>query len=268
MSTASPASPAPVELSYPAEGVALVVLNRPERRNALSRDMLRLLVDVFDGIGRSAADGTVSAVVLTGAGSAFCAGLDLTEVAEQGLPDIHRYDVCAAVAAAGVPVIGAVNGPAVTGGLELALSCDLRVASESARFADTHARIGVVPGWGLTGRLPLAVGQGWARQMSFTGNYVDARLAERIGLVNTVVPDAELLPHALGLAGDMTTTQPRVLGTVRSLYDDAAARGAQAAWEREREIWEARDALGDKDGVAARREDVIRRGRRQLSGRD
>ncbi|MYQ33897.1 enoyl-CoA hydratase [Streptomyces sp. SID4956] len=257
-----------VELSHPADGVALVVMNRPERRNALNRDLLQRLVGVFEDIGRSAAAGEIRAVVLTGAGTAFCAGLDLGEVSELGLPDIHEYDVCAAVRGAGVPVVGAINGPAVTGGLELALSCDLRVASASARFADTHARIGVVPGWGLTGKLPLAVGQGWARQMSFTGNYVDARLAERIGLVNSVVPDDELLPYALGLAGDMATTETGVLATVRSLYDDAAARGAGAAWAREREIWEARDALADKEGVAARREDVIRRGRRQISARD
>src|SRR4029453_5828611 len=100
----------------------------------------------------------------------------------------------------------AITGVAATGGLGLALACDFRIASETARFADTHSRVGVVPAWGLTARLPQAVGQAWARQMSFTGDFVDAATALRIGLVNQVVPAADLLDTAVGLAARIPAT--------------------------------------------------------------
>lgn len=255
-----------VVVSRPAERVALVLLNRPRRRNALTRDFLALLIDAFNRLRAEALSGEVRAVVVTGAGTAFCAGLDLTEVAEHGPPDVRELDVVAALTSVGVPVIGAVNGPAVTGGLEIALACDFLVAGESARFADTHARVGIVPGWGLTARLPLAVGQGWARQMSATGDYVDARTAERIGLVNSVVPDDRLLDTALRLAESASTVDPHVLATVRTLYDAAAAEGAAGAAAGERAIWQRGEAVGDPEAVASRRLAVLERGRGQLAG--
>ncbi|MFJ6852425.1 enoyl-CoA hydratase [Streptomyces sp. NPDC091271] len=255
-----------VAVSRPAGGVALVLLNRPSRRNALTRQFLGLLVDAFTRLRAEASNGEVRAVVVTGAGTAFCAGLDLTEVAEQGPPDVRELDVVTALTSVGVPVIGAVNGPAVTGGLEIALACDFLVAGESARFADTHARVGIVPGWGLTARLPLAVGQGWARQMSATGDYVDAHTAERIGLVNSVVPDSRLLDTALRLAESAATVDPHVLATVRTLYDAAAEEGAGAAGAGERVIWERGEAVGDQQAVASRRLAVLERGRGQLAG--
>lgn len=266
MPTTPPAAPPLVLVSRPADGVALVRLNRPERRNALTREMLRLLVETFGALRAEAAAGAVRAVIVTGAGPAFCAGLDLGEVAELGVPDVRGFDVVAAITGIGVPVIAAVNGPAVTGGLEIALGCDFRVAGESARFADTHARVGIVPGWGLTGRLPQAVGQAWARQMSATGAYVDARLAERIGLVNSTVPDGELMPAVLAMAGDIAAADQRVLARIRGLYDAAAAEGAAAAFAGEREIWERSETLPDREGIAARRAAVVDHGRRQVGG--
>src|SRR5439155_17784395 len=136
-------------------------------------------------------------IVLTGADPAFCAGLDLRELGVDRLGDLPPF--IAAATASEVPLVAAVNGPAVTGGLELALACDFIVASERARFADTHLRVGVYPGPVLV-ELPRRVGMAWAREMSLTGNFVDAGTALRIGLANHVVPHAELLGFAVGLA--------------------------------------------------------------------
>lgn len=254
-----------VELTWPEKGVALVRLNRPERRNALNRDLLGGLITTFTELRRRASDKALVSVVLTGADPAFCAGLDLTEVEAKGLPDIRSFDVVGAIVGVGVPVIGAINGPAVTGGLEVALACDFRIASEKARFADTHARVGVIPGWGLTARLPAAVGQGWARQMSATGNFVDAALAERIGLVNSVVPHADLLDSALAAAREATAADASVLAEIRNLYDLSAGHGGQAALERERTIWEQAGHRSPED-IGARSAAVLARGRAQASG--
>ena len=178
-------------IDRPATGVAVVTLNRPEKYNALSLALRRAFAAAMAEL---AAEDGLRAIVVTGADPAFCAGLDLNEF---GRDDYEFSDGGGSpLGASPVPVIAAVNGVAVTGGLEIALACDFRIASDRARFADTHARVGVFPGWGLTARLPQAVGQSWARQMSFTGDYVDAPLALRIGLVNEVVPHGELLRAA------------------------------------------------------------------------
>ena len=147
--------------------------------------------------------------MLTGADPAFCAGVDLKELAAGG-DNLHSRAVDY-LTGSPVPVIAAVNGPSVTGGLELALACDFRIASERATFADTHARVGIVPGWGLTVRLPKAVGAAFAREMSFTGNYVDAATALRVGLVNHVVAHDDLLPTARALAADVASCVPEAV---------------------------------------------------------
>ena len=158
-----------VEIEGP---VATVWLNRPEVRNALNALLIGGLREAMTSLD---ANPDVAAIVLTGADPAFCAGLDLHDLAEGTLggggsaPPIP--------ADMGTPVVGAVNGAAVTGGLELALACDLLIGSERAVFADTHARVGILPGWGLSVELPRAVGVRRARQMSFTGNFVGARQA-------------------------------------------------------------------------------------------
>ena len=160
-------------------------------------------------------------------------------------------------------MIGAINGVAVTGGLELALACDFRVASERARFADTHARVGIVPAWGMTARLSQAVGQAWARQMSFTGDFVDAALALRIGLVNEVVPHDRLLPRAVELAQSIATTVPETLRRIREIYDiirdGTGADGIRAELETAGQGL----ALADPAGLAERRRALMDRGRAQ-----
>src|ERR1700741_3050194 len=179
--------------------VAVVTLDRPQRRNALTS---ALMVDIAETMARLDADPGVGAIVLTGRDPAFCAGLDLRELSTSG--DNLRIDATGRPwPRLSTPVIGAVNGPAVTGGLELALHCDFAVASERAVFADTHARVGVLPGWGLSVLLPQAVGLRRAREMSLTGNFMDAQEALAFGLVNRVVAHDELLPVTLSIAADI-----------------------------------------------------------------
>ena len=112
------------------------------------------------------------------------------------------------------------HGVAITGGFELALACDLLLASTEARFADTHARIGVMPGWGLSQKLPRLIGRGRAREMAFSGNFIDAATAERWGLVNRVLPEAELLPAALALAADMASALPEALRAYKRVLNE------------------------------------------------
>ena len=163
--------------------------------------------------------------MLTGSGRAFCAGLDLRELAQA--PDPGELVVGGAVddpvhalAAFPGPVIAAINGAAVTGGLELAIACDVLIASENARFADTHARVGVLPSWGMSQRLPRLIGRGRALEMSLTGNFIDARQALEWGLVNRVVGPDLLMTEALRVAGDMLTVVPEMLVEYRRLIHD------------------------------------------------
>ncbi len=205
------------------DGVAILTLNRPDKRNALSPALLRELGDLLTA---AAADPTAGAIVLTGAGSAFCAGVDLAAIRAR---EVFPRDLTDRIAAAGVPVIAAVNGPAYTGGLELALACDFRIAGPTARFADTHATLGLLPAWGMSARLSAAVGQGWARQLSLTAEPIDAALALRIGLVNEVVADP--VGRAVELAAAIAAADRHAVGTVRELYDiagDSAAAGHRA----------------------------------------
>ena len=238
--------------------VAVVTLNRPERRNAISGGLLAGLREVLAGLdGRP----DVLAIVLTGADPAFCAGLDLVELGQPGGPlaEVAGGPVLPGLA---TPLIGAVNGPCVTGGLELALACDFLVASERASFADTHARIGVLPGWGLTVALPAAVGLRRAREMSATGNFVTARTALEWGLVNHVVAHGELLGFAAGLAADVASADPATLREIFATYDAGALVSGGEALAIEAAAHRARHAGGiDAAQVARRRGAVIDRGR-------
>lgn len=242
------------------DGVAVVTMHRPGARNALDRELRRAVPATLRELD---ADPTVAAMVLTGADPAFCAGLDLGELGRSGL----SADPDAAPLPLGMlakPLIGAVNGAAVTGGLELALGCDFLVASERARFADTHARVGVMPGWGLTVLLPQAIGVRRARQMSFTGNFVDAGTALAWGLVNEVVPHERLIGRAREIAADMATIAPAALAAIKAAYRAAAAPadepalGAEARFSRD---W-ARSAF-DPATLASHREAIEARGRAQ-----
>ncbi len=247
------------------ERIATITLNRPEARNALSAEVLRRLPKV---LLQADADPQVDVLVLTGADPAFCAGLDLKELGSGVGGGSSREEGHSALGGRGPmprltkPLIGAINGVAVTGGFELALNCDFLVASERAKFGDTHARVGVMPGWGLTVLLPQAIGVRRAREMSFTGNFIDAEEALRLGLVNHVVAHDDLLPVTRQLAADIAGNDQDGVRQIRSTY--AAIAHDDDAWEQE-----ARDArawqrtMFSADKVAERRMAIQGRGRAQ-----
>ncbi len=243
------------------DGVATVTLNRPERRNAISSALLAALTSALTGLDQR---GDVHAMVLTGADPAFCAGLDLRELERQGSALAVAVPAGRPVPELGTPLIGAVNGAAVTGGLELALHCDFLVASERAQFADTHARIGIQPGWGLTVLLPEAIGLRRAREMSGTGNFVSARTALEWGLVNHVVPHADLLGFARALAADIASNDTEAVRALYSTYRQGSlVPGGQALALEARAHAQWRGGGIDPGEVASRRGSVIERGRSQ-----
>ncbi len=253
-----------------ADRVGLVTLNRPEKRNALNREVQRAIPRVIADLD---ADDGVDVIVLTGADPAFCAGVDLKELGsgsrELVLPNDEDTTGGSSprrgpMPSHAKPVIGAVNGVAVTGGLELALACDFLVASERARFADTHARVGVMPGWGLTVLLPQAVGLRRAREMSTTGNYVDAGTALAWGLVDHVVPHDELLAFTRSLAADIVSNDQRGVQRLLQTYAEVAGTTVDEGWRIESRVareWAA-TAL-DPAEVERRRQGITERGRAQ-----
>ncbi|WP_353216698.1 enoyl-CoA hydratase, partial [Sandarakinorhabdus sp.] len=214
------------------------------------------------------ADDSVRAIVLTGAGTrAFTAGLDLKELGQQGLgaanaagPDDNPVK---AIEQTGKPVIGAINGVAITGGFEVALACDVLIASENARFADTHARVGIMPGWGLSQKLSRLIGPYRARELSLSGNFLDAATAERWGLVNRVVPAADLVAAATALAHDMASIAPAFSRTYKRLINDGYALPFGDAMALEDAQSSAANARVSAADVEAARSAVQERGRSQ-----
>ncbi len=205
-----------------ADRIAVLTLNRPDAGNALDLDLLRTL---RAQLRLADEDDDVSVVVLTGADPAFCVGLALEDFESEE----RRKAMAAAVFSSSrpweptaKPVIGAVNGAVERGGLELALHCDLLIASERATFADTHAALGLVPALGLTALLPRAVGTGWARRMSLSGRPILATQALAIGLVTEVVAHGELLPAACRLASEIATRPPQAVRALTASYRAAA----------------------------------------------
>ena len=180
------------------EAVAVVTMNRPEKRNALSPELMRLLRSTISELDQ---DDEIRAIVLTGADPAFCAGVDLAQFEDVlqgsvGTPEGGSAPFLGMLPRRDTPVIGAINGATATGGLEVALDCDFLIASERARFADTHARVGVMPGGGLTVRLPRLIGIDRARRMSLTGDFIDAPTALAWGLVTELTAHDQLLVRA------------------------------------------------------------------------
>jgi len=251
------------------DGVATLTLNRPDAMNALSRALRSALRDAFTAL---ATDDDVRVIVLTGAGRAFCAGLDLKELGgETGASTapssigavVSGADLVSAMARCPQPIIGAINGFAITGGFELALACDLLLASSAARFADTHARVGIMPGWGLSQKLSRLIGIGRAKELSLTGNFLDAEQAAAWGLVNRVVAPDALLDAAHGLARDMLSCDPVVLRAYKRIIDDGYATtfGEGLRLERERNAEHSRSVTPEQ--IAERRASVQARGRTQ-----
>jgi enoyl-CoA hydratase len=247
--------------------VATVTLNRPEAMNALSRALRSRLAAVMIELDK---DDTVRAVVLTGAGDrAFTAGLDLKELGS----DPQAMDAANATEPANNPVraieqlrkplIGAINGVAITGGFEVALACDVLIASTKARFADTHARVGIMPGWGLSQKLSRLIGIYRARELSLSGNFLDAQTAQAWGLVNRVVEPDALLATAQKLALDMTTADPSMVLAYKKLINDGFAMTFADGMALEHRLSSEHNAKVTPDGVEKRRGEVQARGRTQ-----
>lgn len=247
--------------------VAIVTLNRPEAMNALSRALRRELAQAMRSVE---ADADVRAVVLTGAGTrAFTAGLDLKELGADtsnlGATNAESADdnPVKAIELCSKPVIGAINGVAITGGFEVALACDVLIASTNARFADTHARVGIMPGWGLSQKLSRMIGISRAKELSFTGNFLDAATAERWGLVNRVVEPEALLPAAVALAQDMAGIEPAMLRTYKALIDEGYGLSFGEGMAIEQARSSAANSRVEAGDVEARRKAVMERGRGQ-----
>ena len=255
--------PSNLLIERPAEGVVVLTLNRPQSMNALSAALRAELTSAFRTLSH---EQTTRVVVLTGAGRAFCAGLDLKELGRKAdaTDTVYDGDLLGAMEGFSGPIIGAINGAAITGGFELALACDVLLASTEARFADTHARVGVMPGWGLSQKLPRLIGIGRAKELSFTGNFLGAQQAEAWGLVNRVVPPQALIPQALALAADMASTLPEMLKAYKRVIDQGYGRTLAEGLKLETETARAWAKNFDPQGVEARREAVRKRGQAQL----
>src|SRR5882757_2535696 len=237
--------------------VRTLTLNRPQARNALSSELRRRF---FGALRDAEADDDVDVVILTGTDPVFCAGLDLKELGDATeLPDISPQ-----WPPMNKPVIGAINGAAVTGGLEFALYCDILIASEQAKFADTHARVGLLPTWGLSVRLPQKVGVGMARRMSLTGDYLSAADALRAGLVTEVVAHDQLLATARRIAASIVGNNQNAVRALLASYHRIDEQQTSAG------LWiEARSAtqwmqVATGDDIAANRDAVFERGRAQV----
>lgn len=248
------------------EGYAILTLNRPEAMNALSRELREDFVAAF---ADCSADEEIRVVIVTGRGKAFCAGFDLKELAESAAnPDEAADNAMArAMAAFDGPIIGAVNGHAVTGGFELALACDVLIASEDARFADTHARVGILPGWGLSQKLPRLIGLSRAKELSFTGAPLFAQQAYEWGLVNHVVAAEALLDKAREMAENMCACVPEVLKQYKSLIDEGYNKPYREAlaWEEEKAIASARQIMATT--IAGRQGAIMAKGRSEKNDR-
>ena len=247
------------------EGVAVISLNRPEVRNALNSQILRAIPEVIASLEENP---EVDVLVLTGTDPAFCAGLDLRELGDTGgniEPEAQSSMSKGPFPERTKPLIGAINGVAVTGGLELALACDFLIASDRAQFADTHARVGVMPGWGLSVLLPQAIGVRRSREMSLTGNYVGAELAASWGLVNRVVPHEDLIGTVLELAADIRSNNQQGVRQMLQTYERTTSVTLEEGWDVEAKMgreWLRVTNFRPED-VAERRANIQNRGRSQ-----
>ena len=247
------------------DGIRVVTIDRPEAKNALDSAMRNVFIDL---VADADVDSEVHAIVITATDPVFSAGVDFKESMQpassgDAAPAVRRRvdwalraDPAAALRACITPTIAAVNGACVSGALEIKLSCKFAIASERARIADTHARLNVVAGWGLSALLPRAVGLRKAREMSITGNFVDADEALRIGLVNHVVPHDELLTRAVALARDISP-QPAV-GEVLRLY--ARGEGLSLAEALQMERYWTVHRTHDPDSFRALGQETAKRG--------
>lgn len=250
------------------DGVATVTLNRPDAMNALS---IALRADLCAIMERLRDDASVRAIILTGAGErAFCAGLDLKELGsgDAGLgaatDQAPKSNPVRAIELAGKPVVGAINGVAITGGFELALAADILIGSTNARFADTHALVGIMPGWGLSQKLSRIIGLSRAKEMSFTGRFIDATTACDWGLINRVVEPQNLLDAAKEIARAIASIDSGFIGEYRKLIAEGYDMPLTEALAHEQAVSTKCNSALTAGDIEARRASVQSRGRKQV----
>lgn len=237
------------------ESIATVTINRPKALNALNQQTLEELLQCFTSI---AGDGSVQVVIVTGSGDkAFVAGADITNM--QSLDPIAGkafgnlgHEVMDAVATAPQPVIAAVNGFALGGGCELAIACDMRLASHNAKFGLPEVKLGVIPGFGGTQRLPRLIGKGLANELLFSGNMIDAEEAYRIGLVNRVVAQDQLLAACAALAENIAARGPVAVRLCKESVSNGLEMDLKRGCAYERDLFALCFATADqKEGMGA-----------------
>jgi enoyl-CoA hydratase len=220
------------------EGIATITLNRPEALNAFSKEVVGEILQALEDIQR---DENVRVVVLTGAGEkAFSAGADIKAMI--GIDPLKARELslmgeklCVSLENLGKPVIAALNGYALGGGMEVAMSCDIRIAAENVRMGQTEINIGLIPGWGGTQRLTRLVGRGKAKELVFTGRMIDAKTAEQLGIVNMVVPADKFRETVKQFALELAAKAPVALKVAKALIDKGADIGLESALALERE---------------------------------
>lgn len=244
--------------------LAIVTLNRPEAMNALSGALRNQLAQAIDKLE---ADETCRVLIVTGAGEkAFTAGLDLKELGgNEGNTalTIATDDPVESLGRFSGPIIGAINGVAITGGFELALACDVLIGTPNTRFADTHARVGILPGWGLSQKLTRLLGPSRAKEVSLTGNFISAEQALSWGLINHIVPADDLLDKARALANDMLSCVPETLTAYKKLMDDGYAEAFGDGLKLEATVGRAANRQVSGNAVEERREAIRQRGQQQ-----
>jgi enoyl-CoA hydratase len=219
----------------PHPGVRVLTLNRPQKRNAIDRELFSELIRALEDLDR---EDSVRVAILTGAGQAFCSGVDLADVDDRELLAERRRSGVSppgSLLALDTPVIAAINGPCVAGGLEVALACDVVIASQTASFADTHLQIGLLPSWGGAALLPAAIGVRQAKDMILSGRFVGADEARQFGLAARVVPPDALLATAIGLARKIAELPPEQVKRCLRIYDrgEGLPRPDRLALERQ-----------------------------------
>ncbi|MDJ0789536.1 MAG: enoyl-CoA hydratase [Myxococcota bacterium] len=257
----------PVLLEERDGALVTLTLNRPGARNALSSELRSALTERFTSL---AGDAATEVVILTGAGPAFCAGLDLKELSGDSGETSRAVgggaDLVGAMNAFDRPIIGAINGFAITGGFEVALACDILIGSTEARFADTHARVGIMPGWGLSQKLSRLVGIQRAKLLSLTGNFLPAEQALAWGLLAEVVAPEALLPRAREIAADIQSCVPEVMRAYLGVIDAGFAESFGEGMRIESEAARRHAASVTKEQISERRQGIQERGRSQASG--
>ncbi|EEF43100.1 probable enoyl-CoA hydratase 1, peroxisomal [Ricinus communis] len=216
---AQPGAATLILVSRDKNGVAKITINRPKSLNSLTKSMMTRMAKEIKAL---ALDDSVRVIILTGSGRAFCSGVDLTSAEDVFKGDVKdvESDPVAQMELCQKPIIGAINGFAVTAGFEIALACDILVAAKGAKFMDTHARFGIFPSWGLSQKLPRIIGAGRAREASLTAMPINAEQAEKWGLVNYVVEESELLTKAEEIAQAIIKNNQDLVRRYKSVIND------------------------------------------------